>query len=150
MKFSIDYTISIEQKKITYNSKECSFDTTPSVQWINFDVVVNKINLTVVGDKIVQLWGFCGYKEWIKSSYSVPQSKLGVLKVTDNLEGGFAYGVRNDDFPIYVNTQTGWVCIGDPEKKGNAVEFITNCVAVIDDDMEFVSLWLKPEQLPDL
>ncbi len=152
MKFLIDYTTILKPKSLTYDVEDCSFDTEPSVQWINFDVVVNKLNLTVVDEdnKIVQIWGFCGYKEWIKSNYKEPQYKKGVLKIVDNLEGGLAYGISKDDLPMYVNVQSGWVCIGDPEKKGNAVEFITNCVAVIDDDKEFVSLWLKPETLPDI
>jgi uncharacterized protein YbdZ (MbtH family) len=57
--------------------------------------------------------------------------------------------MNNEDWLVHVNVKTGWVCIGNPEKKGNAVEFINNCVAVID-DKEFVSLWLKPLKLPNL
>jgi len=152
MKFLIDYTASIEPKILTYEVEDCSFDTNPSVQWINFDVVVNKLNLTAVDDdnKIVQLWGFCGLTATMKSNYEVPQHTTGILKVADNLEGGFAYGVSEEDLPVYVNIQSGWVCIGDPEKKGDAVEFITNCVAVIDEDKYLVSLWLKPQSLPSI
>jgi hypothetical protein len=154
MKFIIDYTKFIGNSKcLTYDLEEFSFDTEPSVQEINFDVVVNKLNLSTIDDdnKIVQLWGFCGYKEWKKSNYNVPQYyKAGILKVIDDLEEGFSYRVSGNDLPMFVNLQTGWVCIGNPEKKGNAVEFINNCVAVIDDDGEFVSLWLKPEKLPDI
>ena len=62
----------------------------------------------------------------------------------------FAYGINEDDLPVYVNVHTGWVCIGNPEKKGNAVQFINNCVAVIDENKEFVSLWLKPQSLPNI
>lgn len=152
MKFLIDYADLIGTKYLTYDVEEYSFDTGLSVQEINFDVVVNKLNLSTVDDdnKIVQLWGFCGYKEWKKSNYNVPQHRAGILKVIDDLVEGLAYRVSEDDLPMYVNVRTGWVCIGDPEKKGNAVEFINNCVAVIDDDKEFVSLWLKPEGLPDI
>ena len=152
MKFLIEYTTIIESKSLTYDIEDCSFDTEPSVQWINFDVVVNKLNLTAVADdnKIVQLWGFCEYKEWIKSNYEVPPHKIGFLKVADKLEGGFAYSISKDDFPVFVNVQTGWVCIGAPKKKSNAIEFINNCVAVIDDDEQFVSLWLRPQSLPQL
>lgn len=153
MKFLIEYTDTVEQKTLIYDIEEFSFDTEPTVQEINFDVVINKLNLTAVDDdnKIVQVWGFCGYNEWIKSSYEVPERKKGTLKVLDDLASGVgSFLINKENVPMYVNVQTGWVCIGNPEKKGNAVEFINNCVAVIDDDKEFVSLWLKPETLPDI
>ncbi|MGS2765241.1 hypothetical protein [Sinomicrobium sp. M5D2P9] len=153
MKFLIEYTDTVEQKTLIYDIEECSFDTKPTVQEINFDVVINKLNLTAIDDdnRIVQVWGFCGYNEWIKSSYEVPERKKGVLKVLDDLTSGVgSFSIYKEDVPMYVNVQSGWVCIGNPEKKGNAVEFINNCVAVIDDNRDFVSLWLKPETLPDI
>jgi hypothetical protein len=58
--------------------------------------------------------------------------------------------VNKEDWPVYVNIRTGWVCIGNPENKGNAVEFINNCVAVIDENKCLASLWLKPKKLPDI
>jgi hypothetical protein len=151
MKFIIEYIDITEPKKIVYDIKECSFDTEPAIHEINYDIVVNKLNLTVVNDnRIVQLWGFCGYNEWIKSNYDVPLRKAGFLKVLDDLEYGFAYKITENNLPVFVNTQTGWVCIGDPEGSGSAVEFIKNCVAVIGNDNEFISLWLKPQSLPDI
>lgn len=151
MKFLIEYTDTIEQKTLIYDIEECSFDTVPAVQEINFDVVLNKLNLTTIGDdnKIIQVWGFCGYNEWIKSSYEVPERKKGTLKVLDDLTSGVgSYLIKKETLPVYVNIQTDWICIGNPKKKGNAVEFINDCIAVIDDDREFISLWLKPKLLP--
>jgi hypothetical protein len=149
MKFLIKYTENTEHRLLIYDIDEFTFDTEPSVKEINFDIVVNKINLTAIDDnRIAQVWGFCGYKEWIKSNYNAPKSKKGILKVIDDLECGFSYSVNKEDLPIYVNNQTGWVCIGNPEKQGHAVEFISNCIAVIDDNKEFLSLWLKPQALP--
>lgn len=147
MKFLIDYSGRIENKELFYNVEDASFDTEPSSLYINFDIVINKINLTVVDDdnRIVQLWGVFGYNEWIKANYNPPSSKIGILKIVDNLKNGLAYRINHYDYPIYVNVNTGWICIGTPEKKGNAVEFINNCIAVIDEKNEFVSLWLKPK-----
>lgn len=147
MKFIIDYTDFIDHsKRLTYDTDEFSFDTEPSIQEINFDVVINKLSLSAVdGDnKIVQLRGFCGYKEWQRSNFEPPHYKTGTLKVAGNIEGGFSYRVGKDDLPMFINVQSGWLCIGSPRKNGNAVEFINNCVIVIDDDREFISLWLRP------
>jgi len=153
MKFSIDYSGSKQDRLLTYHIEEYSFDMEPSVQWINFDIVVNKLNLTVVDEdnKIVQLDGFCGLNASMKSNYAVPESQKGILRVTDDLKPGFgSYYVKKEEQPVFINMQTGWVCIGDPVMQGEAVEFINNCVAVIDDNREFVALWLKPDVLPDI
>ncbi|MCC2597915.1 hypothetical protein [Sphingobacterium sp. FBM7-1] len=96
MKFIIDYTGFIDHsKRLTYDTDEFSFNTEPSIQEINFDVVINKLSLSAVdGDnKIVQLRGFCGYKEWQKSNFEPPHYKTGTLKVAGNIEGGFSYRV---------------------------------------------------------
>lgn len=151
MKFIIEYGAFVEQRLLMYIPEECSFDMKPIIHELDLELILNKITLSVVDERIVQVWGFCGLNESIKSDCKVPDYKRGSLKVEHNLNPGFAYGINdNEDYPIYVNVRTGWVCIGDPERKNNAVEFINNCVAVIDDDNQFVSLWLKPEGLPDV
>jgi len=149
MKFSIEYTGKTEQRLLTYNLAEFSFDIEPAVQFIDFDIVVNKLNLTVVDyHKVIQVWGYCGLSHSIKSNYEAPKYEKGLLKIIDDFKPGFSYRLTNEELPIYVNSKTGWICIGDPLKIGNAVEFINNCIAVIDDNKEFVSLWLKPYILP--
>ena len=151
MKFDIEYTSDSEQGKLIYDTEEYSFDTEPSIHETNFDVVINKLNLTVIDDnRVVQVWGFCGYNEWVQSNDLVPTSNKGVLKVIGDLEGGLSYRVGKNNLTTFVNTQIGWICIGDPKKSGNAVEFMNGCVAVINDDNEFSSLWLKPDTLPKL
>ncbi|MDX2188245.1 MAG: hypothetical protein SFY32_00150 [Bacteroidota bacterium] len=122
----------------------------PWEQEIDFEIVINTLTLSVTDTKVIQLNGFCGLKDNMKTESNVPENKKGVLMVLDNFKYGFAYGINKEDLPVYVNVQTGWVCIGNPQKKGNAVEFINNCVAVIDDDNEFISLWLKPNLLPPM
>jgi hypothetical protein len=151
MKFLIKYTGQTEQRILTYNFAEYSFDIEPFVKFIDFDIVVNKLNLTVVDyHKVIQVWGYCGLTHSIKSNYEVPKSEKGLLIIVDDFKPGFSYRLTNDELPIYVNARTGWICIGNPLKLGNAVEFINNCVAVIDEDKEFVALWLKPHILPAL
>jgi hypothetical protein len=150
MKFLIKNGKEIGQQQLVYLTDECSFYTGRIAHKIDMELIVNKISLAVSDDKIVDVNGFCGFAEWMKSDYKVPKYKKGVLKVEHNLKYGLAYGINDIDFPMYVNTQTGWICIGNPEKSGQAVEFINNCVAVIDDDNKFVSLWLKPKSLPNI
>ena len=153
MKFHIDYSAKKEDRLLTYDADEFGFNIEPKVQEIDFGITINSLDLTVVGDdrKVIEVLGFCGYGNWIKSNYIVPEYIEGSLKVIDELEGGAgSYAISKQELPINVNIQTGWVCIGNPEKKGNAVEFINNCVAVIDNEEEFISLWLKPQTLPNI
>src|SRR6218665_2686783 len=84
MKFLIEYTDTADQKILIYDIEYCSFDTEPTVREINFDVVINKLNLTAIDDdnKIVQVWGFCGYNEWIKSRYEAPERRIQVTNAT--------------------------------------------------------------------
>ena len=148
MKFIIEYGSPVEERLLTYIQEECSFDMEPIVSQIDFELILNKISLSVVNDRIIQLWGFCGFAEWLKSNYQVPEYKKGSLRIEHNLKYGFAYGIDEEDWPIYANKSTGWICIGDPEKSEKAVEFINNCVAVVDDTGQLVSLWLKPLKFP--
>jgi hypothetical protein len=152
MKFSINYGDKKENRLLTYEVGECSFNIKPRAsEAIVVDLALNALELNVADNKkIIEVLGFLRGAR-IQSNYDVPKYKEGSLKVIDDLETGVgSYRVTKEDLPIYINTQTGWLCIGDPEQKGNAVEFINHCVAVIDNNKEFVSLWLKPQLLPEI
>ena len=148
MKFFIEYSNNIEQQSLIYIPEECSFYMEQIVQKPDMELILNKISLAVSENRVVNVNGFCGLDKSMQSYYEAPENKKGILKVEHSLEYGFAYGINNDDWPIHVNVQTGWVCVGDPKGAGNAVEFINNCVAVIGNNSEFVSLWLRPQSLP--
>ena len=154
MKFIIDVYKDIWQyfwqQQLIYIPEEYSFYRDSVVNKIDIELIVNKISLTVSDNIIVNVSGFCGLDKTMKSNYQVPAFQKGILKVEHNLKYGFAYGINEKDLPVHINIQTGWVCIGNTEKRGQAVEFINNCVAVIDDNQEFVSLWLKPQKLHNI
>lgn len=156
MKFIVDTYRDIWQyfwqQQLIYIPEEHSFYMDSVVNKIEIELIINKISLAVSDNIVVNVDGFCGLSKSMKSNYQVPEYKKGGLRVEHNLSYGFSYGISDDnyEYPVYINIQSGWVCIGNPEKKGNAVEFINNCVAVIGNNKELVSLWLKPERLPDI
>lgn len=50
-----------------------------------------------------------------------PINKKGLLKVVDSesyIGGTGSFRIHNMDMPIYLNSQTGWLCIGYPRKWG--------------------------------
>lgn len=150
MKFSIEYTESIINKELIYLSNECSFYMGKIESDIEVEWVLNKISLPSSGGRIIHLSGFCGLEESMDSNICIPKFRKGVLKVEHNNESGFAYSIFEEEQPILLNKDSGWVCVGNPLESGNAVEFITNCVAVINDVGDLISLWLRPKSLPKL
>jgi hypothetical protein len=149
MKFIIDYTGSPEKRDLVYRGEEYSFDMEPWVHIMDIELALNNLTLTVVSNQIIQLSGFCGLSSTMNSNICTPEYSKGKLKVKHNNKSGFAYGIYDEEQPVRLNIKSGWVCIGDPLRLGEAVEFISNCVAVIGDDGEFLSLWLKPKALPE-
>lgn len=145
MKFYTEYTKSLEQKKLIYYVDEQSFDTEPSLGKVDFCIVINMINLTVIKGNVVEIWGFCPSETWITSEYEVSKYTKGILKVKDDVEPGFSYRL-DKKWPVYFNPKTDWLCIGNPEISNTAIEFIPNCVAVIDQET-LKALWLKPEYI---
>jgi hypothetical protein len=154
MKFNIDYNGKVEQRMLSYFVEDYSFDVEPWEGVTNVDLTLNYLCLTVLGEDnhVAQVSGFCPYGEWIKTNHNVPKNKPGKLKITDiddlELLPGIAYGINDVHWPVYVNPNTGWICVGNPEKSGKSVEFINDCVAVICADSNLRSLWLKPKKLP--
>lgn len=150
MLFLIDYNRQIEEVELLYVLEDYSFICEPVSRWEDFTILVNNLNLTVLGEenKIIEVWGFCGLGIAVETNHNPPSNRRGILKTVEELPTGTCY--RIVEAPVFVNPQTAWVCIGDPEKQGEAVEFIPNAVMVLDETMAFISLWLKPKIIPSL
>lgn len=145
MKFSINFDSINETKSLIYRVDESSYDMLPHINETNFHILINYIDLTVdENNHVVELRGYSPYESWIKSNCKAPILHQGILKVETLKEPGFSYRIDDKEWPVYFNVDEGWVCIGSPEKCENSVEFISNCIAVIDQG-KLVSIWLKPK-----
>lgn len=150
MKFSIESVSSFAHKILSYSAEDGAFNMEPVIQGVDYSIVVNHINMSVVDGHVAQIWGYCPHQGWIKADYQTPKSQKGSLNVEADVEPGFSYGVGSEeDWPVHVNLKSGWVCLGDPEAQGTAVEFLDDCLAVVNDS-QLVSLWLRPRKLPSL
>lgn len=153
MKFIVNFNENIQNRNLDYLPDECSFDMTPIEKDIDFELILNKLSLSVIDNQIIQLWGFCGLGDWMIFNYTTPHYERGTLRIEKSYKKGFAYGINDDELPVFININTGWVCIGNPvdnPDENKAVEFINNCVAVVNNKKELISLWLKPLTLPNL
>ncbi len=150
MKFTPVFQDSTKQRTLLYLSDECSFTTEGGLDHIEMELIVNKISLAIFEGTVVAVSGFCGLDASMLKRLEVPISLPGTLRVEHNLKLGFAYSVNDDELPVHVDRFLGWVCLGDPTIRENAIEFISNCVAVIDRSGNLVALWLKPRELPKI
>lgn len=150
MKFVPVFQERAPQRTLLYLSDECSFYMEGGLDHIELELIVNKISLSIFEGVVVAVSGFCGLDTSMLKKLEVPVSSPGILKVEHNLKLGFAYAVNEAEFPVHVERYLGWVCLGDPTIKENAIEFISNCIAVIDRNGNLVALWLKPRELPKI
>lgn len=151
LKFTIvEGAIKPNGPELIYIPEEYSFYMSPVTRQISFDLVVNDINLTVVDDYVTSVRGFCPHTKWEKIQTNPPPYITGKLRVATTLKPGLIYRINTVPLLVHVNVMTRWICIGEPDLVGRAVEFITNCAAVIGDGGEFLALWLRPASLPKL
>jgi len=147
MKFIVEYKNISNQHLLNYIAEECSFYMGKITNKIDIELMLNKLSLAVSENRVVHVSGFCGLDKSMEANYKVPKFKTGILKVQYDLKPGFAYEVNNHSWPVYINSELGWICIGDPLTREQAIEFIKGCVAVLEDG-QLAALWLKPKSLP--
>ena len=96
---------------------------------------------------MIQLNGFCGLSKTIETPYDVPKAEKGLLKVLYPevyIAKAGSPKLNDKNWTVFINPKTRWICIGNPQCQEGAVEFIDNCIGVIDGNQELVALWLHP------
>lgn len=151
MFFKFEITDEISHQTLYYFKEDYSFDMDPAILSVNYSLILNKLNLSVNDHNyVVQIWGFCPYGNWIRTEKNVPDNNLGRLLVTKEVESDFSCSLNSTDWPIFINQNTGWVCIGNKDATNVAMQFIKNCVAVLDNNGQLEALWLKPQFVPSI
>jgi hypothetical protein len=144
-KFLIDFEKTLGDNELSYIVDEYSFYMQSTINGVNLDLLINNIDLAIDDNNcITHLSGFCPYGNWIKTNIVIPKYKRGIIRVIHQLKSGFSYRLNDHEWSTYIDEKERWVCIGNPEKPGQAVEFLNHCIAVINQG-ELVSLWLKPK-----
>jgi hypothetical protein len=145
-KFLISYDGKIERRRIYYLANEYSLYVEPYGSLIHYGLVINYLDLPVLDSKIFRVSGYFPRGSWLKANVNPPEFQQGQLQLAIELpERGFSYRIDENEWPVYFNEGSGWVCVGDPSNKSKGVEFVTNCVAILKDNGELSALWLKPE-----
>lgn len=152
MKFLIQEPQEDQNFSLVYRPEDYSFDVEPLDGTGDTSIMINDLQLEIDDEgKIMYVWGLCPlikYEETDEFPFKYKTASLvallGKLPVP-----GISYRLNEGQrWPIYVNKEKGWVCLGDPNTKGEQlIEFAPNCVATMD-GQELIAVWLHPEKLP--
>jgi len=148
MKFVWQPTDHIVDYGVRYVVDDYAFDRTND--WAmggGSSVLVNFLSLEMDQDGTLRyIWGYCPDLSWIDSELEPPETVAGIIEVKGlDIVPGCSYSlVEPVEWPIFVDRDRGWICVGSREWRAyTSVEFSVGCVAVLDGD-DLVAVWLKP------
>lgn len=153
MKFLVQKKSKTDLKySLVYREEDYSFDIEPLICNGYTSIMINDLQLEIDDEgKIVYVWGLCPlikYQETDMVPKNYESANL-VALLNKSPIPGISYRLNeNERWPIYINKQKGWVCIGNPDSIGEKnIEFLHDCIAVLE-KQEIVAIWLKPQKLP--
>lgn len=134
-------------RRLIYRLEEHSFDVEPSPSDGYTSFQINTVNVEVNRrGKIVSVWGYCPQVKWIKSKLMTPTAGQGDLYCHDSqlLKHGVSIKLSEDNWPVMVDRQTGWVCMSKERTANEYVEILPSIIIGLDSAKHIVELWLNP------
>lgn len=133
------------------------FETEPRPRGCVASVTINYLELMLDEEEqwVVFVTGYCPPQGWdpaILRPRSTRRASLRAVLDRPMVPGvSIALDPSEGRWPVLVDTQSGWIRIGQgrPEEDREGVEFAPGAVAVLEDG-RLVALWLHPERLPTL
>ena len=142
--------VPIRQGRLVYIVKDMAFATAERVDTPDASISINTLYLWVDRtDRIVKyVDGYAPHRVWSQGRLQVPIWRYGIIEVSGAvLERGDDFAYDRASWPIVCDRSSGWVCVGDRKRKGEAWWFAPGTGAMFADG-RLVSLWLHPEELP--
>ncbi len=141
----------ITSTTLIYVPGDFAFNVVPFSRNVSGTLLFSMLELHVdlTDYHVMYVWGYAPYLSWKPATLNPPPFKRAALVVSDTLlEPGIARELAEPgEKQGYVDINTGWVCIGDSNAQGEAIEFAPNCVAIINNG-QLITLWLHPKELP--
>lgn len=130
-----DWAIDFE----TEGEEQGSRDGTILVRDLNIDFDLHT-------KEALTIWGYHPHTRWKRATLRVPYAFPGNLLLEE--KRGLLEIVRlpeSEAWQSQYDAKTRWLCVGDPqlEDEDQAVEFLTNAIAVIK-RTDLKAIWLKP------
>ncbi len=153
MKFLIKEPQEDQNFSLVYRAEDYSFDVEPLDGSGDTSIMINDLQFEIDHEgKIMYVWGLCPLIEYNETDEAPKNYEFNSLVVLLDkpLMPGISYRLNEKErWPIYINKEKGWVCLGNPEVKSKQlIEFAPNCVATMD-GQELIAVWLHPKDLPN-
>ena len=137
--------------QLVYRVEDFAFDTEKKAKCNSItSVLINEIQLELDNEGYALfVWGLSPFPAWESTEIAPPRGRNGVLRmVGEDLVPGVSIRVNKAErWKVWANQSEGYVCVGDPEHYGEAIQFAPGAIAVLVQD-HLVALWLKPLELP--
>ncbi len=134
--------------KVVYSLVDEYFETLPKVEQLDYFCRINQFFIVAIGKIATRICGFSPLNSWIIRRYSPPAAKQGILLFDCDYDQHFFHKAYPGFRPVYCNPNNGWICVGNPQASGEAVEFIYDCIAVLGQDHTIQALWIRLDGLP--
>lgn len=141
-RFEADFTKPRNNLTAEYIAEDYSF--TYEGGYCDSSVMINCLELGIDSKTgiAVQISGYHSYMIWKGESLTPPEAKDGALIMSDKIESGVAYGIK-DNVTTYYDKSSGWVCIGTRDyNNADCVRFCENCIAAVNDG-KLAAIWVS-------
>ena len=141
-RFEADFTKPRSSLTAEYIAEDYSF--TYEGGYPDSSVLINCLELGIDSETgiAVQISGYHSYMIWKGKSLTPPEAKDGALIMSDKIESGVTYGIK-DNVTTYYDKSNGWVCIGTRNcDNADCVRFSENCIAVVNDG-KLAAVWVS-------
>lgn len=153
MRFIVDKTREPRDLTLVYLPRDYAFSAEPRPADCAYAVGINDLELMIDEEELIIVFatGYCPHPSWQPAKLRPPRAIRAVLlaEADTALLPGRTVGLtaRDQRWPVFVDVENGWVCLGPPDRAGRAIEFASGCVAVLEEGA-LVSVWLHPKELP--
>lgn len=141
-RFKADYTKPRNKITAVYIADEYSF--TYEGGYPDSSVMINCLELGIDSETGIaqQISGYHAYLIWKSASLTPPEAKDGALVMTDKIESGVTYQMK-ENVTTYYDKSNGWLCIGARDCcNAEYVRFCENCIAAIGDG-RLAAIWVS-------
>ena len=122
----------------------CYFDTVGNSRFVDFEFLVDPLCFSSRDRRegVYSIDGLDHYRRWIPRALKTPSAEKRDLLI----QGKWDYAIPciGENYPMYYDNKTNWICCGDPDQTGTAVQFTEQAIAVLKNPFELSAVWMKP------
>ncbi|QDQ27871.1 hypothetical protein FNU76_16810 [Chitinimonas arctica] len=134
-----------------YKPEDFAFDTIDAESnQVDISLLINDLSIDFDENGLVAIWGLCPRNQWRESSMlrqPAPTGKLILKNLHEELSGKSFRLNENNRWPVFVNSNSGWICLDSGLDEITSVEVIGGVIVGIGKDQQITKLWLHPQNM---